>query len=147
MKKNRFSVTCLLLVSPALYSVNTNGQTGDSLLRDATLQNIIQFAVKNQPAVQQSEIDEKITELQIKSKLADWYPQVNFNYLYQHNFQVQTSIIGGIPLNLVLITLLHYSLQLPRLFLTGMFYWPTGQKAMFAYGQSNKQQAQKSMWQ
>ena len=95
MKKNRFPVTCLLLVSHALYSVNTNAQTGDSLLRDATLQNIIQFAVKNQPAVQQSVIDEEITELQIRSKLADWYPQVNFNYLYQHNFQVQTSIIGG----------------------------------------------------
>ena len=45
-------------------------------------------------------IDEKITDLQIKSKLADWYPQVNFNYLYQHNFQVQTSIIGGNPVKL-----------------------------------------------
>ena len=50
--------------------------------------------------VQQSLIDEKITELQIKSKLADWYPQVNFNYLYQHNFQVQTSVIGGNPVRL-----------------------------------------------
>jgi len=96
MKKNRFSVTCLQLVSFIFYSVNTNAQNRDSsLLRDATLQTIIQYAVKNQPVVQQSVLDEKITEMQIKSKLADWYPQVNFNYLYQHNFQVQTSIIGG----------------------------------------------------
>jgi len=100
MKKNRFAVACLLLVSFTFYSVNTNAQNGDSLLRDATLQNIIQYALKNQPLVQQSMIDEKITELQIKSKLADWYPQVNFNYLYQHNFQVQTSIIGGNPVKL-----------------------------------------------
>ena len=64
-------------------------------MQQATLPNIIQYALKNQPVVQQSLIDEKITELQIKSKLSDWYPQVNFNYLYQHNFQVQTSIIGG----------------------------------------------------
>ena len=100
MKKNRFAVACLLLVSFTFYSVNTNAQNGDSLLRDATLQNIIQYALKNQPLVQQSVIDEKITELQIKSKLADWYPQVNFNYIYQHNFQVQTSIIGGNPVKL-----------------------------------------------
>lgn len=45
-------------------------------------------------------MDEAITELQIKSKLADWYPQVNLNYLFQHNFQVQTSIIGGNPVRL-----------------------------------------------
>lgn len=100
MKKNRFAVACLLLVSFTFYSVNTNAQNGDSLLGDATLQNIIQYALKNQPLVQQSVIDEKITGLQIKSKLADWYPQVNFNYLNQHNFQVQTSIIGGNPVKL-----------------------------------------------
>jgi outer membrane protein TolC len=27
--------------------------------------------------------------------LSEWYPQVNFGYLYQHNFKVQTTIIGG----------------------------------------------------
>lgn len=95
MNKNRVSVIHLLLVSFILCPVNVNAQNRDSLLQDATLQNIIQYALKNQPAVQQSLIDEKITELQIKSKLSEWYPQVNFNYLYQHNFQVQTSIIGG----------------------------------------------------
>ncbi|MGZ5219476.1 MAG: TolC family protein [Chitinophagaceae bacterium] len=93
MKKRRFFVSCLLLVS--LYSPYADAQTADSLLRDATLPGIIQYALKNQPAVQQSVTDEKITDLQIKSKLADWYPQVDFNYLYQHNFQVQTTIIGG----------------------------------------------------
>jgi len=75
-------------------------KTADSLLQDATLPNVIQYTLKRQPLVQQSLIDEKTTDLQIKSKLADWYPQVNFNYLYQHNFQVQTSIIGGNPIKL-----------------------------------------------
>jgi outer membrane protein TolC len=72
----------------------------DSLLQDATLPNVIQYALKRQPLIQQSLIDERTTDLQIKSKLADWYPQVNFNYLYQHNFQVQTSVIGGNPIKL-----------------------------------------------
>jgi outer membrane protein len=72
----------------------------DSVLLEATLPNVIQYALKQQPVIQQSLIDEKITDLQIKSRLADWYPQINFNYLYQHNFQVQTSIIGGNPVKL-----------------------------------------------
>ncbi len=67
----------------------------DSILKEPTLPNIIQYALKRQPAVQQSLIDEATTLLQVKSKLADWYPQVNFNYLYQHNFQLQSNIIGG----------------------------------------------------
>jgi outer membrane protein len=79
---------------------NAQQNTADSLLQNATLPNVVQYALKRQPLIQQSLIDEKTTELQIKSKLADWYPQINFNYLYQHNFQVQTSIIGGNPIKL-----------------------------------------------
>lgn len=72
----------------------------DSLLNEPTLPNIIQYALKKQPIIRQAQLDETITELQIKSKLSDWYPQVNFNYLYQHNFLVQTSVIGGNPVKL-----------------------------------------------
>ena len=72
----------------------------DSLLQEATLPNVVQYALVRQPVVQQSLIDEETTESKIKSKLADWYPQINFNYLYQHNFQVQTTIIGGNPVRL-----------------------------------------------
>ena len=72
----------------------------DSVLAEATLTNVIQYALKQQPVIQQSLIDEKITDLQIKSRLADWYPQINFNYIYQHNFQVQTSIFQGNPVKL-----------------------------------------------
>ena len=51
--------------------------------------------MKHQLLIQQSLLDEEITERQIRIRLADWYPQLNFNYNIQHNFQVQTSIIGG----------------------------------------------------
>lgn len=74
--------------------------TGDSLLLSPDLQQCIQYAIKHQPIVQQAQIDEKITETAIRSKLADWYPQLNLNYLAQHNFQVQTSVIGGNPVRL-----------------------------------------------
>jgi len=69
-------------------------------LDDATLENVVQYAIKNHPQIQQSLIDQRIVENTIKGKLADWYPQINFNYNLQHNFLVQTSIIGGNPVKL-----------------------------------------------
>lgn len=75
-------------------------QTGDSLLPVASLQNCVQYAIKHQPLIQQALLDEAITERQIRIKLADWYPQLNFNYSIQHNFQLQTTIIGGNPVRL-----------------------------------------------
>jgi outer membrane protein len=96
---NRRSIysSCTLWLFLLFFSIRGYSQTTvpDSLLQQATLQNVIQYALNRQPVVQQSLIDERTTELQIRSKLADWYPQVNFNYLYQHNFDVQVAIIGG----------------------------------------------------
>jgi len=86
-----------LITIPAAQSFS---QTNDSLLSAASLQNCVQYALKHQPLVQQSVLDEEITERQIRIRLADWYPQLNFNYNIQHNFQVQTSIIGGNPVKL-----------------------------------------------
>ncbi|MET0392171.1 MAG: TolC family protein [Chitinophagaceae bacterium] len=99
MRKSGPAALCLLIIL-AFFAPVAGAQTADSLLQEATLQNVVQYALKRQPAVQQSLIDEKITELQIRSRLADWYPQVNFNYIYQHNFDVQTNIIGGNPVQL-----------------------------------------------
>lgn len=101
MRKSRSFVLYLLVPALLLSSASNAQQTGaDSLLQNASLPNVIQYALKRQPLVQQSLIDEQITALQVKSKLADWYPQINFNYLLQHNFDVQTNIIGGNPVKL-----------------------------------------------
>jgi outer membrane protein len=94
MRKGQF-----LLLSVIVFifgSLPSSAQTSsDSLLQVADLQNVVQYALKRQPQVQQALTDEQITEAQIKSRLSEWYPQVNFNYLYQHNFQVQSAVIGG----------------------------------------------------
>lgn len=102
MRKSRSFIFYGLVIPVLLLSAASNAQTGttDSLLQDASLPNVIQYALKRQPLVQQALIDEQITALQVKSKLADWYPQINFNYLLQHNFEVQTNIIGGNPVKL-----------------------------------------------
>lgn len=82
----------LAFIFPSILLAQT---TNDSLLSEATLQNVVAYAVKHQPVIEQALIDENIVNNTIKSKLADWYPQVNFNYNLQHNFQVQQTIIGG----------------------------------------------------
>ncbi|HZX74729.1 MAG TPA: TolC family protein, partial [Cyclobacteriaceae bacterium] len=69
----------------------------DSLLQQATLENVVQYALDHQPLVQQALIDQEITDRVIKGKLADWYPQINFVYNYQHNIILPTNIIGGNP--------------------------------------------------
>lgn len=63
----------------------------DSLLQDANLSQCIQYALKHQPLIRQSTIDEAITETTIKSKLADWYPQLNLGYAVQHYLELPTS--------------------------------------------------------
>jgi outer membrane protein len=70
-------------------------QPEDSVLRSATLNEVIQYALIHQPAVRQAGIDEEITEKVIKGKLADWYPQINFAYNYQRYIDLQSSVIGG----------------------------------------------------
>jgi len=89
---NAAALTFLLLLTGHV-SVAQDG--GDSLLSTATLDNIIQYTLKHQPTVQKSLLDEKITRSQINSRLADWYPQVDFDYNLQHNFQLQTTVFEG----------------------------------------------------
>ncbi|MCF0054950.1 TolC family protein [Dyadobacter sp. CY356] len=95
----------LVLLSPlfaaAQFKVVTATEgTEQGSISNGTLEEILQYAMKNQPLIRQSVIDERITENTVKTKLADWYPQINFNYSLQHNFLIQTSIIGGNPVKL-----------------------------------------------
>jgi outer membrane protein len=69
--------------------------TSDSLLREVTLKSAISYAIKNQPTIQQSVLDQQITESQIRSKLSDWYPHVNFGFALQHNFELPVNFIDG----------------------------------------------------
>ena len=67
-----------------------------------SLEQCLQYAYEHSPGLQQSLLDRQIAEHGIKSKLADWYPQLRFDYNLQHAFQLQVSNINGqlIPLGL-----------------------------------------------
>src|ERR1043165_3935421 len=87
----------IILSCHAIVSSGQQTPGADSILQQATLENVISYAINHQPLIKQSLLDEEITDQVIKSKLADWYPQVNFNYNYQRNFQVQSAVINGNP--------------------------------------------------
>jgi outer membrane protein TolC len=85
------AVVCLLFIS-----IKSNSQTAnDSILTNASLSSCIQYALKHQALIQQALTDEKITEENIKTKLADWFPQLNFNANYQNNMQLPATIFSG----------------------------------------------------
>jgi len=89
-----FSATIVFLV---LFPASSNAQPGgnDSVLQNPTLDNVVNYAIQRNPDIKNASLNEEITETIIKSKLAEWYPQVNFNYSLQHTFQLPTANFNG----------------------------------------------------
>jgi outer membrane protein len=97
---NRSGLSLIFLLSCFFRPDATAQKNPDSLLSNATLGNCIQYAEKHQPYMRQSQLDEQITEREIKSQLAEWYPQLNFYGNYTNNFQLQKSFLGTQTVNL-----------------------------------------------
>lgn len=90
--KKTFAFFCSLF-SIGLLCAQANN---DSLLADATLQQCIQYAINHQPSVKQAQLQEEIIAYNIRSRLADWFPQIGGTYSLQHNFQRSTSFFNGV---------------------------------------------------
>src|SRR6478735_11340515 len=69
----------------------------DSILTNASLEQCVQYALQHQPDVNKALMDERIVNAEVKSRLADWYPQLGFDYTLQHYFKIPVSIINGTP--------------------------------------------------
>ena len=82
-----------ILLLPSIITAQQNEK--DTLLQQATLENCIRYAIVHNPDLKNARLNEDITEATIKSKLADWFPQLNFNYSLQHNFQLPTLNFNG----------------------------------------------------
>jgi outer membrane protein TolC len=89
-----FKLGLLIFISCFLGPPPTLAQQKGDTLKQATLENVVQYALKNYPLIQQSQLDEEATGFAIKSKLADWYPQINLAVNYQRNIQLQTLVTG-----------------------------------------------------
>lgn len=65
-----------------------------------TLAQCLAFALKNQPAVQQAQLDEAIGEQDIRLNLAGWYPQLGVQYDFQHFLKMPVIFLpndAGVP--------------------------------------------------
>jgi outer membrane protein len=69
----------------------------DSLPANVTLAECINFALKNQPVIQQSLIDEEIAEKDINIALSGWYPQVSGQANVSRYLKQPVSILNGQP--------------------------------------------------
>lgn len=82
------------LVGSMVYPL-VSGAQDENKMESATLEEVVAYALKHQPGVQQAEINQEIVNQAVKGKLADWYPQISFNYNYQRFIDLQSSVIGG----------------------------------------------------
>jgi outer membrane protein len=85
----------LLIGLPALLPEKLVAQTAnnDKQLSNATLQEVIDYALNNRPGVKQSQIDEEIGERDIKSALSGWFPQISGNANYNNNLKQQVNAL------------------------------------------------------
>ncbi|HEX4851243.1 MAG TPA: TolC family protein, partial [Puia sp.] len=90
MKSCRYFLPILSL----LLTLQALAQKEEVVLQDATIEQCIQYALQHQPSVNQSMIDEQITDKAIKGKLADWLPQINLTANYQNNFMLPSTKFG-----------------------------------------------------
>ncbi|TCC97880.1 TolC family protein [Pedobacter hiemivivus] len=88
-------ILMFLLGLPCLLCSVAYGQTGDSnkVLSNASLQEIINYALVNKPGVKQSLIDEEIGERDIMSALSGWFPQIKGDANYNYNLKQQVSTL------------------------------------------------------
>ncbi len=87
--------TTFWLVGSMVYPHISGAQDETNKIESATLEQVVAYALKHQPGVQQAEINQEIVNQVVKGKLADWYPQISFNYNYQRFIDLQSSVIGG----------------------------------------------------
>jgi outer membrane protein len=73
---------------------SANAQSQDTT-NTRTLESCIAYALDHQTNIRQSLIDEQITEREIRIRLSDWYPQLNFSGNYQLNFQRPVAIFSN----------------------------------------------------
>lgn len=88
----------IFLIFGALFSLFPGFISAQSLttspdLNNATLQQVIDYALSNKPGVKQALLDEQIGERDIKSALSGWLPQINADATLNHNIKQQSNAI------------------------------------------------------
>ncbi|WP_339759137.1 TolC family protein [Algoriphagus aquimarinus] len=80
----------IMLLSKAAYSQEESAVPQGVL----TLDQVVEFALVQSPIIRQAQIDQEIGDRNIKSNLADWYPQITASAAGAYNIKLQQQIIG-----------------------------------------------------
>lgn len=89
---NKLTITLILFLN--LCTLICFGQTKkETLTGKVTLEQCINYALKNQPNIKIAYIDKEIIERNINTQLADWLPQIRGEAAYSHNLVVGSSVI------------------------------------------------------
>ncbi len=96
MKRKR-TLTVLFPALCLVYTLSYAQQPVDSLPASVTLSECINFALKNQPLVQQSLLDEEIAERDIDIALSGWYPQIYGQANLSRFLKQPVSLLNGQP--------------------------------------------------
>jgi len=91
MKKYFWQLTILSLF---ILPDTVNAQSVRDTLGTLTLQQCIDFALRNQPGIRQANIDENINERDIRISLSSWLPQINSSGSFQHYLERATIVSG-----------------------------------------------------
>lgn len=85
----------LIPILPTLLHAQSNQNT--PVLHNATLPQLVEYALENKPEVKQALIDEEIGERDINSALSGWLPQISASANLSHDIKQQVSplTIGG----------------------------------------------------
>ncbi|MXV16425.1 TolC family protein [Hufsiella ginkgonis] len=90
----------LLFLLPLAFCGAAAQTKTDTLAGPVTLEQCIRYALKNQPGVQQSLLDEEITERDIRASLAGWLPQVSGDANLSHYLKRPTTLFNGQPVQI-----------------------------------------------
>jgi len=96
MKGFYFQAIRIGIVSIALFGLSGTGYSQKNtsnrdtvMLKDATLDQLIKYALDNRPEIKQAKIDERIGEKDIQSAMSGWMPQIGLSAAYTYNIKLQ----------------------------------------------------------
>jgi outer membrane protein TolC len=90
IKRLLLGILSILLFSKVAYSQEVATIPQGAL----TLDQVVEYALFRSPIIRQAQIDQEIGERDIKSNLADWYPQITASAAGAYNIKLLQQIIG-----------------------------------------------------
>ncbi|KGE15916.1 TolC family protein [Sphingobacterium deserti] len=95
MRFNKVALSFLLAMCIARASYAQSTEDNGKLNSNATLDELIDFALQNKIELKQADIDKEIGEREIASALSGWFPQINATGTLAHAIQIPTNVING----------------------------------------------------